>query len=76
MPARLRESAPLRAVNELVTALVMVRYAREVESDVAIWEHKRYLDQPALAEGDGPIGKYRRWASQFYPSRSVALAGE
>jgi len=21
---------------------------------------------PALAQGDGPIGKYRAWAAQFY----------
>ena len=24
------------------------------------------MDNPALAKGDGPIGKYRQWARQFY----------
>jgi nitrite reductase/ring-hydroxylating ferredoxin subunit len=34
--------------------------------DFPIWEHKAYLERPLLAAGDGPIGKYRRWARQFY----------
>lgn len=66
IPARLRNGIPLRVARDLAATLVMLRYAREVTSDIAVWNHKRYLDQPALAEGDGPIGKYRRWARQFY----------
>jgi len=38
----------------------------ELRPDFAIWENKRYLDNPGLAQGDGPIGRYRRWARQFY----------
>lgn len=34
--------------------------------DLEIWEHKAYLARPALADTDGPILKFRRWASQFY----------
>ena len=34
--------------------------------DAHIWEHKAYLPRPALADHDGPIMKFRRWASQFY----------
>lgn len=34
--------------------------------DFPIWEHKRFRAQPALAEGDGPIAEFRRWAAQFY----------
>ena len=34
--------------------------------DRAIWENKIWLPVPALAEGDGPIGRYRQWARQFY----------
>jgi 3-ketosteroid 9alpha-monooxygenase subunit A len=34
--------------------------------DVAIWEHKRWQDEPMLCDGDGPIGDLRRWYSQFY----------
>lgn len=24
------------------------------------------MDNPALAKGDGPVGRYRQWAMQFY----------
>ena len=34
--------------------------------DKHIWEHKAYVPRPALADHDGPIMKFRRWASQFY----------
>lgn len=39
----------------------------ELRRDQPIWEHKKYLPRPALAAGDGPIGRYRKWARQFYP---------
>lgn len=39
---------------------------REVGQDIPIWENKRYVDVPALAEGEGPIMEYRRWFRQFY----------
>jgi 3-ketosteroid 9alpha-monooxygenase subunit A len=34
--------------------------------DVAIWEHKRWQDEPMLCDGDGPISDLRRWYAQFY----------
>jgi 3-ketosteroid 9alpha-monooxygenase subunit A len=40
--------------------------------DVQIWENKIYLDRPMLCDGDGPIGEFRRWYSQFYTPRSKA----
>lgn len=38
----------------------------DVGQDVPVWAHKRHLPAPALAEGDGPIGLYRKWARGFY----------
>ena len=38
----------------------------QMEQDIQIFENKRYIDQPPLVKGDGPIAKFRRWASQFY----------
>jgi 3-ketosteroid 9alpha-monooxygenase subunit A len=38
------------------------------EQDIPIWEHKRYNARPRLCAGDGPIGRYRHWAKQFYPA--------
>ena len=34
--------------------------------DIEIWENKLYRTRPALCDGDGPIGKLRRWYRQFY----------
>jgi len=34
--------------------------------DVRIWETKRFLAQPSLCDGDGPIMKLRKWYRQFY----------
>ena len=38
-----------------------------IDQDVPIWESKRYRDKPMLCDNDGPIMRYRKWASQFYP---------
>ncbi|KMS68797.1 hypothetical protein ACH49_26910 [Streptomyces leeuwenhoekii] len=41
-------------------------WASGKNADFPIWENKIYLEHPRLAQGDGPIMKYRRWARQFY----------
>lgn len=46
--------------------------AREISQDAPIWESKRYVDRPILAEGDGPIAEYRRYCKQFYPEPADA----
>ena len=43
----------------------------QVEQDIPIWKHKKYLSQPILCDGDGPIGQYRRWFRQFYAGKPV-----
>ena len=45
---------------------------REVGQDAPVWESKRYLEKPILAEGDGPIAEYRRYCKQFYPQQGEA----
>ena len=39
---------------------------RQMEQDIPIWESKRYLEQPLLCDGDGPIGRFRSWSTQFH----------
>jgi nitrite reductase/ring-hydroxylating ferredoxin subunit len=39
---------------------------KQIQEDQPIWEHKRFLSVPALADTDGPIVKFRKWFSQFY----------
>ena len=41
-------------------------FVADFARDFPIWENKSYLEKPLLAAGDGPIGRYRRWARQFY----------
>ena len=39
---------------------------RQMEQDIPIWENKVFAERPVLCEGDGPIGRFRSWAKQFY----------
>ena len=39
---------------------------KEVQQDIPIWEHKRYVASPALAASEKPILDWRRWMEQFY----------
>jgi phenylpropionate dioxygenase-like ring-hydroxylating dioxygenase large terminal subunit len=47
-------------------------FRHDLKQDFPIWEHKVYLDRPRLAQGDGPIPAYRRWAEQFYSQPAAA----
>jgi cholesterol 7-desaturase len=52
----------------------MFRYAaqREVEVDSRALASRRYIAQPQLAKGDGPIVRYRHWANKFYAPNAVS----
>ena len=52
--------------NAMMATGTVHEIVRQVEQDIPIWEHKVYLDDPALCDGDGPIAKYRKWFQQFY----------
>jgi phenylpropionate dioxygenase-like ring-hydroxylating dioxygenase large terminal subunit len=47
------------AINEI---------SRQLLEDKPIWEHKVFLERPALADTDGPFTQFRQWAAQFYAS--------
>lgn len=49
---------------------------KEVGEDLDIWTHKRFVEQPPLAKGDGPVAVYRRYVRQFYPSLAGAVESE
>jgi nitrite reductase/ring-hydroxylating ferredoxin subunit len=50
-------------------------YAEDWVRDFVIWNKKKYRAVPNLAEGDGDVGKFRRWYAQFY-SEQVEQAAE
>lgn len=66
------------AFTEELDRLFYEAYCSDFPKDFPIWENKRYVGRPVLAKGDGPIGIYRRWCTQFYPepasNESMALA--
>jgi phenylpropionate dioxygenase-like ring-hydroxylating dioxygenase large terminal subunit/putative sterol carrier protein len=78
------ERVAIFAVNS-VRAMPDPEYSREIDEifyhafitdfprDFPIWENKAYLDKPLLAAGDGPIGRYRKWARQFYEAPSARI---
>lgn len=57
---------PRMLLTRLVRRFTFAGFIRDVRQDIPIWENKRYVSPPALADGDGPIGMYRQWAKQFY----------
>jgi phenylpropionate dioxygenase-like ring-hydroxylating dioxygenase large terminal subunit len=73
-PARLSRAlgwAPARAVERMVNEIAIRQFVGDIEQDFAIWENKRYLQPPSLVPGDGPVGPYRKWCRQFYPSERL-----
>ncbi|MEU8581190.1 aromatic ring-hydroxylating oxygenase subunit alpha [Streptomyces abikoensis] len=46
----------------------------DIEVDLPIWHHKKYVRHPGLNDGDGPIGHFRHWARQFYPQEIPATS--
>jgi phenylpropionate dioxygenase-like ring-hydroxylating dioxygenase large terminal subunit len=50
----------------MLASAAQLEVIRQVEQDIPIWEHKIYLENPTLCDGDGPIHQYRKWFRQFY----------
>lgn len=64
---------PTRLIDRLAMRSLHKSFEADVAQDVPIWSHKRALERPAIAEGDGPIGKYRGWARRYYTAPRVEL---
>lgn len=54
-----------------VGAAFIAEIERQMDQDIPIWENKNFQDRPALCDGDGPIGLFRKWTKQFYPVAAV-----
>lgn len=67
---RLLASLPAGLVARLVRSFTLLNVRADVNQDRPIWETKAHLRHPMLADGDGPIGLYRRWAGQFVGERA------
>ncbi len=58
---------PSKVATNIVGKGAFKGFINDVGQDFKIWENKVYVQPPALAAGDGPVGQYRVWAKQFYP---------
>lgn len=80
VPERSTQLHPLLAVvprtwqAELVAHSGIRAFVEDVSQDIPIWQNKQFMRRPALADGDGPVGAYRRWARQFYGKEAAAQA--
>lgn len=55
-------------LTERIANASIKEFEADVSQDLPIWNNKTYVTPPALALGDGPVGRYRKWAKQFYPA--------
>ena len=59
---------PVKLRTRMMNKILINSQRQDVLQDVVIWERKLYRPHPALCRSDGPIGRYRRYCRQFYPS--------
>lgn len=62
----LRRPGPIQWVQNRIVAGFL---SSEIENDRPIWENKRFVEQPILSDFDGPVVKFRKWFSRYYPER-------
>jgi 3-ketosteroid 9alpha-monooxygenase subunit A len=71
---RLGDSDEGRARTRRVGEALVRDLRKQMEEDIVIFDHKVWVDPPALAPDDGPIVRFRKWASQFYVSGDPVAA--
>lgn len=71
LAGRLSSRVPTALVDGVFGALAFRAFLSDVRQDLPIWSRKNYVQPPALAQGDGPIGRYRSWTRQFYPDEAA-----
>jgi phenylpropionate dioxygenase-like ring-hydroxylating dioxygenase large terminal subunit len=57
---------PADLMDAKVTKAIVRETLRQLEQDIAIWKHKKFLAEPTLVGGDGPILAYREFFQRFY----------
>lgn len=56
--------------SRVLTQLLFLKAVREakktIDQDAPIWRYKRFVPRPLFVQGEEAMGRYRRWARQFY----------
>jgi phenylpropionate dioxygenase-like ring-hydroxylating dioxygenase large terminal subunit len=68
------EPKNMNSGQRMIAEFAKMELCRQVEGDIPIWEHKKYLESPVLCDGDGPIHQFRKWYRQFYAEFGTAPA--
>ncbi|UYV83025.1 nvd [Cordylochernes scorpioides] len=53
--------------------MVLQGVCEQLERDIRVWNHKKYLHHPVLVKEDKYLVQFRRWFSQFYSPSSPTL---
>ena len=75
---RVFKRVPGKPIQRLLQPILMHAFLGDMAQDYVIWETKKYEARPALAQGDGPVPAFRRWARQFYgpvPGQEAQASG-
>ncbi|WKK24003.1 hypothetical protein QZH56_35915 [Streptomyces olivoreticuli] len=67
---------PQRPLQRAASSLMNAWLIRDGKADLPVYHHKTYVPHPKLNDADGPIGAFRQWASQFYPSDPPTNSGQ
>jgi phenylpropionate dioxygenase-like ring-hydroxylating dioxygenase large terminal subunit len=55
-----------RGAASRVGEAIVADLKKQMREDMVIWENKVFHERPALADTDGPVLTFRKWAAQFY----------
>ncbi len=69
------DSPRTQVLSHMLTRALGPALKHDLWQDFPVWQHKVYVERPRLAEGDGPIPAFRRWAQQFYSEPAAASGG-
>lgn len=56
--------------NGGVAKAVIKDICKQLDQDKVVWDRQRYIDNPPLCQGDGPINDFRDFFRQFYAGQA------
>ena len=60
-------------VPKFIGKLILKEAGTQIDNERHIWAYKRYVQNPVLVNGDGKVGSFRRFFSQFYCEESKSF---
>lgn len=54
---------------------IIKNLCRQLDQDKVVWDRQRYMPDPIICDGDGPIASFRQYYAQFYAERNTGPGG-